>query len=94
MSRWNKSDLANLHHLNHLLRECARILLLNELCEDAFEIWQTHQLGQVAWMRVGENPALRNDDDAVADLLDDFKHMGDVEDSFALRREQLDEVFE
>ena len=86
--------MANLHHLHHLLRNGPRVLLLDQLRKDAFKIGQAHQLRKVGGASIGQDPAFGDHDDAVADLLDDFKHMGDVEDSFALRREQLDEVFE
>ena len=44
--------------------------------------------------RVGKDFALGDDDDAVADQLDDFEHVRDVEDGLALRGELLQQVFE
>ena len=82
------------HHIDHSLRNALRVLLFDQLRKDAFKIGQAHQLRKVGGAGIGQDPALGDNDHAIADLLDDFKHMGDVEDSFALRREQLDEVFE
>jgi hypothetical protein len=72
----------------------ARVLLLNQLRKDAFKIGKAHQPGEIGGRSVGQDPALCNDDDAVADLLDDFKHMRDVEDRFAFCGEQLKQIFE
>src|SRR5580658_3873350 len=41
--RWNSSRMANLHHLDHLLRECPCVLLFHKLRKDAFKIGKTHQ---------------------------------------------------
>src|ERR1039457_4120559 len=92
--RWNSSPMANLHDLHHLLRNGPRVLLLDQLRKDAFKIGQAHQLRKIGGAGIGQDPALGDNDHAIADLLDNFKHMGDVEDSLALRREQLQEVSE
>ena len=43
---------------------------------------------------IGDDLAAGEDDDAVADALDGFEHVRDVEDGFAFAREQDEEVFE
>src|ERR1700685_3404923 len=93
-SRWNSSRMANLHHLDHLLRRAAGILLLHQLRKHALKIRQAHQFGELGGMSVGQNSALGNHDHAAANLLDHFKHMGDVDHCFALRSQQLEQIFE
>ena len=44
--------------------------------------------------RVGEDAPAGEDDDAVANALDDLEHVRDVEDGLALRGEQDEEVLE
>ena len=54
-------------------------------CERGFELG--------GW-GVGEDFAFGDDDDAVADVLDDFEDVRDVEDRLALGGERFEEVFE
>ena len=82
------------HGFNKLPGEGAGVVLLDELREDAFEIGQGEQAFEVGWSRVGADAAAGEDDDAVADLLDDFEHVRDVEDGFAARGEFEEQVFE
>ena len=86
--------MGDLHYLNNLLRDCARFLLLHQLCKDAFKIWKAHQLNQIRGRSIGQNSSFCNHDDTAANLFDDFKHMRDIENGFALRSEQLEEIFE
>lgn len=67
--------MANLHHLNHFLRKSPRFLLLDQLRKEAFQIGEAHQLRKFGGASIGQNPAFGDNDDAVADLFDDFKHM-------------------
>jgi len=53
-----------------------------------------HEGGELRGRSVGEDATLGDDDDAVADLFDDFEDVGDVEDGFALGGEQFKKVFE
>jgi hypothetical protein len=86
--------MAELHHLDHLLGNGPRVLLLDQLREDAFKIGQAHEAGELRGTGVSENFSLGDDDDAIADLLDDFEDMRDVKDGLAFRGEQFEEVFE
>jgi hypothetical protein len=40
--RWNESDMADLHDLDHLPRDAHGFLLLHKLRKDAFEIGEPH----------------------------------------------------
>ncbi len=57
-------------------------------------VGQLHQAGEVAGRGVCDDLAPGEDDDAVADALDDFEHVRDVEDGFAFAGEQDEQVFE
>src|ERR1700748_2832132 len=92
--RWNSSNLGNLHHLDHLLRQAARILLLHQLRKHAFEIGKAHELREVRRPSVSQDVSFGDDNDAVANLLDHLKHVGDVDDRFAFSGEQFKKVFE
>ncbi len=71
-----------------------RILLLNELGEDAFEIRELQRSLELGWRSVSQNPASRDDDDSVADELDHLKNVRDVKDRLALRGECFEEILE
>ena len=68
--------------------------LLDQLGEDALQGGQRHQFGEGVRRSVSDDFSLREDNDAVTDALDCFEHMRDVEDGFALAREQDEEVLE
>ena len=76
------------------MRDGARVLLLHQLGEDAFEVGKAREFGQFGWFRVGEDPAPGNHNDAVADLFDGFKDVGDVENGFAFGGEQFQQMLE
>ncbi len=70
------------------------VLLLDELGEDAFEIGELQGGLQLGGWGVGEDLSFGDDDDAIADQLDDFEDVRDVEDCLALRGELLQQIFE
>ena len=75
--------MATVHHLYYLLRDTPCVLLLYELRKNAFQIRQAHQIRKIGGASVGQYSSLRNHDDAIANLLDHFKHVRNVEDRFA-----------
>jgi hypothetical protein len=86
--------MTHLHYVDQVAGDLFGVGLLDELGEDAFERGQGHQLGEVMRRGIGDDLAAGEDDDAVADALDGFEHVRDVEDGFAFAREQDEEVFE
>ena len=67
---------------------------LDELGKNALEVGQAHEPRQFGGRRVGKHSAFGDDNDASANLLDDFEHMRDVEDGFSLGGEHLKKIFE
>jgi hypothetical protein len=86
--------MVNRHDLNEFASHALRVLLLNELSEDAFEICKLEGSLELGRRSVGQNPASRDNDDTIADQLDHLKNMRDVEDCFALRGERFEEILE
>ena len=82
------------HDVNQFASKTLRILLLNELSEDAFEIRELQRNFQIGWRSVGQNPASRDDDDTVTDDLDDLKNVRDVKDRLALCGERFEKILE
>jgi hypothetical protein len=72
----------------------ACVLLTDELGKDAFEAAELHDGCELGGWSVGEELALGEDDDAVADLLDDFEDVRDVKNRLPFCGEFLEEVFE
>src|SRR5882757_5078556 len=89
-----RSRMVNRHDLNEFASHALRVLLLNQLGEDAFEIRKLERSLELGRRSVGQNPASRDDDDAVADQLDHLKNMRDVEYRFALRGERFEKIIE
>jgi len=88
------SRTGKLHGEDQIFCDGARVLLLDELGEDAFEGWTMHETGEVSGGRVDEDSAFGEHDDAMAYLLYDFEDMGDVEHGFALGGELQKKVLE
>jgi len=86
--------MVNRHDVDKLARDALGILLLDELGEDALEICECERGFELRGRRVCQDFAFGNDDDTVADQLDDFEDVRDVEDCLALSCELLQEVFE
>ena len=59
--------MVNRHDLDEFASDALRILLLNELGEDAFEIRELKRRLELRRRSVGQDPASRDDDDTVAD---------------------------
>src|SRR5438105_3836596 len=76
--RPDRSRMVDRHDVNQFASKTLRILLLNELSENAFEIRELQRNFQIGWRSVGQNPASRDDDDTVTDDLDDLKNVRDV----------------
>src|SRR5271155_706814 len=76
------------HHFDHFVGDGFRVLLLDQLREDAFETRQLHKLRQLRRRCVRTNLSLGDHNDAAANLLDNFKHMRNVEDGFTLGGER------
>src|SRR6266849_2831727 len=92
--RTNRSRMMNRHDLDEFASNTLRILLLNELGEDAFEIRELQRSLELGWRSVSQNPASRDDDDSVADELDHLKNVRAIENRFALRRERFEKILE
>src|ERR1700692_1741532 len=92
--RANRSRIVNRHDLDEFASDALRILLLNELGEDAFEIRELKRSLEFGWRSVGQDPASRSDDDTVADELDHLQNMRDVEYCLALRGERFEKILE
>src|SRR6266550_1687661 len=90
--RPDRSRMVNRHDLDELASDALRILLLNELSEDAFEIRKLKGSLELGWRSISQDPASRDDDDAVADELDHLKNMRDVKDCLALRGERFKKI--
>src|SRR5579872_3836193 len=76
-------SMRNPHDFDHLARGGLSILLAHQLRKDLFEAGQLHQPREVGGCRIGNDLALRDYDHAIAELLDDFEHVRDIEDRFA-----------
>jgi hypothetical protein len=86
--------MSGLHDFDDGTRAGARVLLLDELREDTLKVGKTHKAGEIAGRRVGEDFAAGDDDDAAADLFDDFENVRDVEDGFALDGQDFEKILE
>src|SRR5215469_4086614 len=87
--RPNRLGMVNRHDLNQFASHALCVLLLNQLGEDAFKIWELKGSLELRGRSVGQDPASRDDDDAVADELADLENVRDVEDCLALCGECL-----
>jgi hypothetical protein len=67
--------MVNRHDLDEFASDALRILLLNELSEDTFEIRKLKRSLELGGRSVGQNPTSRDDDDPVADKLDYLKNV-------------------
>ena len=88
------SGMLHLHYVYQVTGYLFGVGLLDELGEDALKVFEFGELGELARSGVGDDLALVEDDDAVADTLDNFENVGDVEDGFAFAGEQDEKVFE
>jgi hypothetical protein len=77
--------MVNRHDFHQFASNALRILLLNELSKDTFEIRKLQGSLEFGWRSVGQDPASRYDDDTVADELDHLQNMRDVKYCLALR---------
>src|SRR5258708_1300063 len=70
--------MRNRHDLNEFTSNALRILLLNELGEDAFEIRELQRSFELGGGSVGQNSTSRDDNDTVADELNYLKNVRDI----------------
>ncbi len=82
------------HDLDEFASNTLRVLLLNQLSEDALEICELKRSLELGGRSVGQNPASRDDDDAVADELDHLENVRDVENCLALCGECFEKILE
>ena len=73
------------HDIDEFSGHALGVLLLDKLGEDTLEIGERKRVFELGRGCVGEDLSFRYDDDTVTDQLDYLKHVGDVEDCFALR---------
>src|SRR5438270_3886349 len=92
--RPHRSRMMDRHDVDQFASNALRILLLDELREDAFEIPKLQRTFQLGGRSVGQNPPSCDDDDAIADELNDLKNVRDVEDRLALCGERLKKILE
>jgi hypothetical protein len=80
------------HHVRDVARRLRRVRLQHQLREHLFERPVRHQGTQLIDRVFCDDAAAVQDDDAGAELLDDFEHMRAVEDGLAAAGEQMDEM--
>src|SRR5271170_6792021 len=56
---WNALCMGGSHDFDHFAGHCLRVLLLDQLSEDAFEAGQLHELRQLRGRSVGADFSLR-----------------------------------
>src|ERR1700746_3157249 len=90
--RPHRSRMVDRHNVDQFASNALRILLLNQLCEDAFEIPELQRSLQLRGRSVCQNPASRDDNDTIADELNDLKNVRDVKDCLALRGKRFQKI--